>query len=49
MNLDTALEKLGNQFAQRDWKFLDAPSGSPLEKSYACPRSTGGTHYDLCA
>lgn len=37
MNLDTALEKLEKQFAQRDWKFLDAPAGSPLEKSYAWP------------
>lgn len=37
--LDTALEKLGKQFAKRNWHYLDVPTGSPLEKSYAWPGS----------
>lgn len=37
--LDAALEKLGEQFAKRNWKYLDVSAGSPLEKSYAWPGS----------
>lgn len=33
--LDTAIEKLGEQFAKRNWIYLDVPAGSPMEKSYA--------------
>lgn len=35
--LDAAIEKLGKQFAGRNWKYLDVPAGSPMEKSYAWP------------
>lgn len=35
--LDTAIEKLGEQFAKRNWSYLDVPAGSPMEKSYAWP------------
>lgn len=35
--LDTAIEKLGKQFARRNWSYLDVPAGSPMEKSYAWP------------
>lgn len=35
--LDAAMESLGEQFAKRDWKYLDVPAGSPMEKSYAWP------------
>ncbi len=37
--LDAAIEKLGEQFAKRNWSYLDVPAGSPLEKSYAWPGS----------
>ena len=35
--LDTAIEKLGEQFAKRNWIYLDVPAGNPMEKSYAWP------------
>lgn len=35
--LDAAIEKLGEQFAKRNWSYLDVPAGSPMEKSYAWP------------
>lgn len=35
--LDTAIKKLGEQFAKRNWSYLDVPVGSPMEKSYAWP------------
>ena len=35
--LETAIENLGEQFARRNWSYLDVPAGSPMEKSYAWP------------
>ncbi len=35
--LDTALCRLGDVFAKRNWKYLDVPAGSSMEKSYAWP------------
>ena len=35
--LDAAMEKLGKQFAKRNWSYLDVPAGRPMEKSYAWP------------
>lgn len=35
--LKTAMDKLGEIFAQRDWKYLDVPAGSPREKTYEWP------------
>lgn len=37
--LDAAIEKLGKQFAKRNWSYLDVPAGSPMEKSYVWPGS----------
>lgn len=37
--LESAIRHLGEQFAQRDWKYLDVPAGSPKEKTYAWPGS----------
>ena len=35
--LEAAIERLGEQFARRDWKYLDVPAGSQKEKSYEWP------------
>lgn len=35
--LSSAMDALGEQFAKRDWKYLDVPPGSPKEKMYAWP------------
>ena len=35
--LTAAIASLGEQFAKRDWKYLDVPVGSPREKTYEWP------------
>lgn len=35
--LTAAIDSLGEQFAKRDWKYLDVPAGSPKEKTYEWP------------
>lgn len=35
--LSSSLEFLGEQFARRDWKYLDVPAGNQVEKSFAWP------------
>lgn len=35
--LSAAIEKLGAEFARRDWKYLDVPSGDPWEKTWRWP------------
>ena len=35
--LEKALETLGEQFAHRNWKYIDVPPGSQKEKSYEWP------------
>lgn len=42
--LPFAIEKLGAVFAARDWAYLDVPSGSPKEKTYAWP---GGENEEI--
>ena len=42
--LPFAIEKLGAAFAARDWAYLDVPSGSPKEKTYAWP---GGENEEI--
>lgn len=35
--LSSSLESLGEQFARRDWEYLDLPVGSQIEKAFAWP------------
>lgn len=35
--LQASMDKLAAVFARRDWKYLEVPPGSPLEKTYAWP------------
>lgn len=35
--LARSLTELSEQFSRRNWKYLDVPAGSPMEKSYAWP------------
>lgn len=35
--LESSIRRLGENFALRNWKYLDVPAGSPKEKTYAWP------------
>ena len=35
--LKSSIERLGEHFARRDWKYLDVPAGNPKEKTYEWP------------
>lgn len=34
-SLDAAIERLAEQFARRDWGYLDSPVGDSGERAYA--------------
>lgn len=47
--LARSLTELSEQFSRRNWKYLDVPAGSPMEKSYAGPAAPEEDIMNLCS